>query len=210
MVKQGQGRPDFKRVSVRVPGRYSRLLLGVGDKLASAGGPLFALNLKRLSQGKPSIIPPPGARLHLLRVKWDKGRPWPEAINAAGSSNTPLIYRMGDQYPPEEGVGKEVIFLLNFPHGNDGWSMAIAWAEQSSLECTDPRQVFAIGEHHPNLHRKLGSNLMWVVATKHSSFACAHQACFVRWCGSEHWVDFARLDAFGGPTSWFAFCLPKS
>ncbi len=153
------------------------------------------------------LIPPPGARIHTIRVRFNKGRKWSEALNAAGP-NTPLDYnvrKVGDQYPPGEGVEEEEeIILLNFPRGGN-WSKAIAWAEQFGLERTDPREVFAIGEHYPTLHRELGLDPMYVVATKECFFVGVRLACRVWWGDSGRGARLCWLEVCGRSGDWFAF-----
>lgn len=152
------------------------------------------------------LIPPPGCRIHILSVPVIHDRDWQEAVNAAGP-NTPADYnvrKVGDQYPPEGVTGEEEFILLNCPSGGS-WDKAIAWAEQFGLERTAPRQVFAIGEHKPKLHRELGLNPMYVVATKECSFDGDQLACYVWWGGSEREVDLHWLSSCGHSHDWFAF-----
>lgn len=202
-----RARPALVRVSVRVPPEHQGLILDVGHKLAGAGGAVIASGIGRILRGELELLPPPGARLHTLRVYYHKGRDWPEAIDAAGP-NTPANYnvrQVGDQYPPEAGKWEEdEIILLNFPNGGS-WDQAIAWAEQFGLERTDPREVFAIGERHPNLHRELGLNPMWVVATKDCSFDGNRQACYVWWDDSKRKAHLICVEDFGNRHDWFAF-----
>lgn len=173
-------------------GTMGRVLDGIG-----AGLPITI--------GTP-IIPPPGGRFHILTVPVVRDRDWQEAVNAAGP-NTPAdynVHKVGDQYLPEGGSGKEELILLNFPSGGS-WDKAIAWAGQFGLERTVPRQVFAIGEHKPKLHEKLGLNPMYVVATEECSFDGNQRACYVWWLDSERGADLDWVSRFGSSLVWFAF-----
>jgi hypothetical protein len=44
--------------------------------------------------------------------------------------------------------------------------------------------VFAVGKQFPTLHRTLGLDPMYVVATTDCTFDGNHQACYVWWNGS--------------------------
>lgn len=169
--------------------------------LADLAGTFIAKNRARFS-------PPEGGRVHIVRIPVLLDRDWQEAINAAGP-DTPDIYdvsKVGDQYPPKSGTIKEVeIVLMNFgPNGGD-WHRAIAWANEYKLKRTDPRHVFAIGERNPHLHKELGSDYMYVVATGECAFGGGQRACRVWWDGSRrecllYWVKYC-----GSSADWFAF-----
>jgi len=157
-----------------------------------------------------TLTSPPGARLHIVRIRFKPDREWQEAINAAGP-NTPDNYnvrKVGDQYPPTgtEEIEEDLI-LLNFPNG-DGFDKARAWAQSKQLEDTVPREVFVIGEQHPKLHEELGQNPMYVVATKECTFGGYRCACDVWWLVSfrKAYLGWVRYFDYSGV--WFAFRKP--
>lgn len=163
--------------------------------------------LDTLKVDPTALTPPPGVRLHTVRIRFKPDREWQESINAAGP-NTPSDYnvrKVGDQYPPTgtEEIEEDLI-LLNFPNG-DGFDAALAWAKSKQLENTVPREVFAIGEQHPKLHEELGQNPMYVAATKECTFGGDRGACCVWWDGSERGVDLDWVSGFDNSSDWFAF-----
>ena len=153
------------------------------------------------------FTPPPGGRLHRLTVPVTLDRPWPEAVTAAdpNTSESSNIWEVGDLYPPT-GVGQreENLVLLNFSE-NGSWGKAIAWGKKNCLSPTVPRQVFAVGEHYPNLHRELGLDPMWLTGTTECSFDGSRQAADVWWSGAGRGAGLGWLSDFGSPHGWFAF-----
>lgn len=163
--------------------------------------------LDTLKVDSTALTPPPGARLHTVRIRFKPDREWQESINAAGP-NTPSDYnvrKVGDQYPPTgtEAIEEDLI-LLNFSNG-DGFDAALAWAKSKQLENTVPREVFAIGEQHPKLHKELGQNPMYVAATKECTFVGDRFACYVWWDDSEREADLSLVENFDSSNDWFAF-----
>lgn len=163
--------------------------------------------LDSLKTGTAGITLPQGARIHIVRVKVKLDRPWQEAVNAAGP-NTPDNYnvrKVGDQYPPTgiEEVEEDLV-MINYPKG-DGYDKALAWAQTQGLEHTVPREVFAIGEQHPNLHTELGLNPMYAVATTECSFGGGRRACCVWWVVSDRKAHLVWVGYFGSSGGWFVF-----
>ena len=164
--------------------------------------------LDDLKQGLGGLVPPPGARLHVVRARVKHGREWQEAVDAAGP-NTPSHYnvrKVADLYPPvnTEETEKNYV-LLNFPNG-DGYDKALAWAQSVGLKPTVPREVFAIGEHNPDLHQTLACNPMYVVATTECTFGGYRRACYVWWIGSKRGAHLDWVSDFGSSNDWFSFC----
>ncbi len=154
------------------------------------------------------ITPPQGARIHTLRLTVQMNRPWQEAIDAAGP-DTPADYnvrKVGDLYP---ATGTDAVegdyIILNFPAGNGNWDKALAWAQGAGLKNTVPREVFAVGEHNSSLHRTLGVDPMYVVATTDCSFVSGRNACYVWWHGSERKAYLNWISNFDNSNDWFLF-----
>ncbi|MCX6715450.1 MAG: hypothetical protein NT077_00335 [Candidatus Taylorbacteria bacterium] len=156
-----------------------------------------------------AITPPPGARIHMVRVRVKQDREWQEAVNAAGP-NTPDHYnvrKVADLYTPiGTGEAEENLVLLNYQSGGGSWGRALAWAESLGLKNTNPREVFAVGEKYPILHKTLALNPMYVVATTECSFVSSCQACCVWWDGARRdaclrWIG----DFIVSADVWFAF-----
>ena len=155
------------------------------------------------------IVAPQGARIHHnlhVRVKMD--REWQEVVNVAGP-NTPDHYnvrKVGNRsLPTGTDEVEEDLVLLNYPLGDGNWDKALAWAKTVNLNNTVPREVFAIGERHPNLHRELGCNTMYTVATTECSFGGSRQACCVWWDGSRRGAYLGWLGFFDDSFGWFVF-----
>ncbi len=159
---------------------------------------------------KPFYVftPPPGGRVHIVTVPVVQDRPWNEAVRAAGP-NTPDnydVWKVGDLYPATgAGIAQTKLVLVNFGPQGGSLAKAIAWAEQYNLKKTNPRQVFAIGEHKPQLHRELGMNPMYVVATEECSFEGDRQVCDVWWGDAEREVSLYWTGIVGSVDGWFAF-----
>ena len=154
----------------------------------------------------PILTPPPGARLHTFRIRFNPNREWQEAL-IAGGPQTPNDYnvrKVGDQYPPTgtEEIEEDII-LLNFLNG-DSFDKALAWAQSKQLENTVPREVFAIGEQHPKLHEGL-ENPMYIVATEGCVFGGDRCACYVWWIGLARGAYLNSVEIFVGRCAWFAF-----
>ena len=165
------------------------------------------LDTLKIDPSALTLTPPPGARLHTVRIRYKPDREWQEAINAAGP-NTPGDYnvrKVGDQYPPigTEEIEEDLI-LLNYPKG-DGFDAALAWAKSHQLENTAPREVFAIGEQHHKLHDVLGQNPMYLAATKECTFEGRRHACCVWWPDSERVAYLLWVRNFVDSSAWFAF-----
>ena len=154
------------------------------------------------------FVPPPGGRIHIVRVPVRLDREWQEAVNAAGP-DTPDSYnvrKVGDQYPPagNETVDAEVI-LMNFGPNGGSWDKAIAWAKQYPLKRTNPRHTFAVGEYKPQLHRELNMDPMYVVATEECTFVGYRDACLVWWGGSGRGASLRWVEGCEDSRAWFAF-----
>jgi hypothetical protein len=169
---------------------------------------LEAARLGRKLSLYPELVAPEGGRIHIVTVPVSSGRPWDEAVKSAGP-NTPSdynVWKVADQYPPTAGeVVNEENILVNFGPSGGSWNRAIAWAQTFGLKQTNPRRVFAIGEHKPNLHRELGMDPMYVVATQDCSFVGFRLACGVWWDGAERKADLNWVKDFDNANDWFAF-----
>ena len=192
-----------------------------GDLTTIGQGPELRMQILRLVRGDfvavvpgTNFAPPLGARLHTVRVKYDPSRPWQEAVNAAGP-NTPSDYnvrKVGELYLPtcgrnsaEEKLVEVELIMLNYLNGGGGWDKALAWGQTAGLKQTSPREVFAIGEQHPRLHKTLKVNPMYAVATTECSFDGRRQACRVWWCDSGRWAFLRWVSCFVGSDGWFVF-----
>jgi len=154
------------------------------------------------------IAPPQGARIHTLRLTVQLNRPWYEAIDAAGP-DTPAdyhVWKVGDLYP---ATGTDAVegdyILLNFPAGNGNWDKALAWAQGAGLKNTVPREVFAVGEHNSLLHRTLGVDPMFVVATTDCAFESRRSTCYVWWYGSSRVASLPWVSLLINSRVWFLF-----
>ena len=159
-----------------------------------------------------AIIPPQDARIKIVRVKFRQDRPWQQAVTAAGpnTGNNESVRVVGDQYPSTgtEEV-EENFILLNYPKGNGNWDRALGWGEGAGLKNTMPREVFAIGEHHPKLHEQFGLNPMCVVATTARTFNTVtfigRGVCSVWWRNSDRNVSLLGAAGLLQDCAWLVF-----
>ncbi|MFH1170473.1 MAG: hypothetical protein V1704_02850 [Candidatus Vogelbacteria bacterium] len=169
---------------------------------------LANLIVKKEKGVEAKLIPPPGGRLQIVRVPVDPQRDWQEAINVAGP-NTPASYnvrKVGNLYLPTAGAIKDTdMILMNFGPNRGSWNETLAWGKANNLKLTVPRQVFAIGEHHPQLHKELGMDPMYVVATTECTFGGSQQACDVWWGDAGREAGLYWVSDYGSASGWFAF-----
>jgi hypothetical protein len=152
-----------------------------------------------------------GARIHVLRrVCIQQDRDWQESINLA-ASNTPPNFDVRrpeisiQHQPVSKKIVEKDIVLLNYPNGDHRLDKASRWAQKTSLKPTNPREVFAIGEQYPTLHKTLGQNLMYVVAPMECSFGGDSCMCYVWWGGSDRRVSLSWINYLDYAGVWFAF-----
>lgn len=155
------------------------------------------------------FVAPEGGRIHELTIPVVLDEEWQAAITAGGP-DTPDNYnvrKVGDQYRPSgKGTKKSRMILVNFGPNGGSWDRAIAWAAQyPQLKRSVPRQVFAISKHKPDLHRELGFNPMYVVATTECSFEGCQQACYAWWFDALREAYLFWVSRFTDADGWFAF-----
>ena len=194
---------------------FTRKARKVERMLQSKGGslvdPTFAIGKVDeiiISTTVAELVSPPGGRIHIVRVPVRLDREWQEAINAAGpdTPNNYNVRKVGEQYLAiGTGTVETEIILMNFGPNGGSWDKAIAWANQNRLKRTNPRQVFAIGEHKPELHHELMMDYMYAVATDECAFGGDRSACGVWWDGSGRECGLGRVEDFGYSCGWFAF-----
>lgn len=188
--------------------KVERMLQGSGGSMVDPVLAIGKVDEIIVSATAAEFVPPPGGRVHIVRVPVRLDREWQEAVNAAGP-DTPDNYnvrKVGDQYPSMTGEAAETeIILMNFGPNGGTWDKAIAWSEQYRLKRTNPRHAFAIGEHKPQLHRELGFDYMYAVATEECAFEGDRDACSVWWFGSRREADLYWVGYCGFSSVWFAF-----
>jgi hypothetical protein len=190
---------------------------GVTRILWQKGAGTLALALDAIKLGRPiairpEFVVPEGWRTHVLdNVLVAQDEDWGLAINNAGP-NTPAdcnVRKVGHLYLPT-GTGTKNCRLLLVHNNCAGWNSALAWAKQyPQLKPTAPRHVFAVGEHHPKLNKKLKCDPMHAIATTECSFAGVRLTCRVWWVVTNRGARLHPVSdlAFGGV--WFVFlCLP--
>ena len=188
--------------------KVERMLQGKGGSLVDPTLAVVKVDEIIFSATAAELLPPPGGRIHIVRVPVQLDREWQEAINAAGP-DTPGNYnvlKVGDQYPSKgNGIIEAEIVLMNFGPNGGNWDKAIAWADQYRLKRTNPRHVFAIGEHKPHLHYELGFDYMYAVATEECSFGGRRGACSVWWSRSGRRASLGWIEVCGYSFDWLAF-----
>ncbi|MEK7194727.1 MAG: hypothetical protein AAB667_00510 [Patescibacteria group bacterium] len=156
----------------------------------------------------PKITAPVGGRIHILDgIPVVQDGDWDLAINNAGPNTGKDwdVRKVEHLYLPT-GTGLQSCRLLLLNNNGAGWQAALTWAKQyPQLKPTAPRHVFAIGETQPNLHKKLGMNPMYVVATTECSFEGNQRACGVWWDGAEREASLFWVSRFASSDDWFVF-----
>ena len=122
----------------------------------------------RLADFHYLLTPPPGGRIHVVRVPVDPSLRWKEAVEAAGpdTSDDHHVKKIGRLYTAIGGVIRdETIILVNIGPEGGSWGEIMGWARVNNLKLTHPRQVFAIGKYKPSLHKELGMKQILVMET---------------------------------------------
>lgn len=161
-------------------------------------------------RGKLIITPPAGGRIHIVSVSSvDESRPWDQAVRAAGPSTpeTYPVWRVGDQYPPQQFKGSQEVILVNFGRYISSENV-LAWGKEQKLRPASPRTCFAVAEHCSNLFYDLILEWMTIVSLVKCSFEDRQQVCGVSWgrSGCEanlYWFD--RFDHGWSGDCWFTF-----
>ena len=189
--------------------KVERMLQSKGGSLVDPTLAIGKVDEIIVSATAVELVPPSGGRIHIVRVPVRLDCEWQEAINAVGP-DTPDSYnvrKVGDQYPPagNMAIRETEVILMNFGPNGGNWDKAIAWAKQYHLKRTNPRHAFAIGEQKPQLHRELGFDYMYVVATEECTLDGCRDACYVWWSESRRGCFLSRVEDYGFSDGWFAF-----
>lgn len=186
---------------------------------------------------KIDLVPPPGGRIHIVRVPVDFNSDWQEAMEDAnivlrGSHRD--LRKISDCYPSSDrGISETKIVLLNFDikdNAEDNAERVKAWSQANvfiwaccinDLKLTEPRHIFAIAKHLPNLNDELRmeDGDMTVYATKDSIWDECRILCSVNWrrypkgClklgGLTRMARWLGLDGSAfWPSEWLAFAYP--
>ncbi|OGN34297.1 MAG: hypothetical protein A3I39_00985 [Candidatus Yanofskybacteria bacterium RIFCSPLOWO2_02_FULL_47_9b] len=188
----------------------SRWQKALDEKIGGFSTFLDAVRSGRRIVVESDLVVPEGGRIvELPGLRVNQGQEWQAAINAAGP-NTPENYnarKVGDLYlPTSTGIKKKDFVLLNFGPKGGSWERALAWGCQyPQLKRSVPRDVFAVGKAKPELHRELGMDPMYLVATTECAFDGGQRACGVWWGGAVREAGLYWVSDFGGACVWFLF-----
>jgi hypothetical protein len=164
-----------------------------------------------ITRGGKIITAPIDARIHGVLVQVQQDQEWLQAVQDAGpdTAEDHTIWEAGTFFLP---VGAEVVeeelILLNYPEKKGSWYKALAWSEQQGLESTVPREVFAVGDQHQNLHKELGCDAMYAIATTERTFGGHRRACSVLWYDKVRKAGCPRVSWFGEVFDCFVFRIP--
>lgn len=173
------------------------------------GNGAFATALRKvIEEHSMPVAAPKGGRIHAVRVPVDPTREWLEAVNAAGP-DTPAscsVRKVGHLYPPQAGtVTDREIILVNFGKPIPSGQYALDWAKPFGLRPENPRGVFAIGEHMPQLNIQLGMPYMAVVSLDVCSFEGGRRVPVAWWRDSRRGAYLYWFGSDWDGNDWFAF-----
>ncbi|MDD5068110.1 MAG: hypothetical protein PHS53_01945 [Candidatus Pacebacteria bacterium] len=171
----------------------------------------FARFLDGLKMGE--YVPPKGARIEVVRIRFKPDRQWQEAITKGGSNTAENfgVRKVGDQYSSIDTEEiEECLILLNCPKDDGNWDKALAWAEGAGLKRTVPCEVSAIGENHFRLHTKHEMAPVSVVATEcivgKEGLVKGDRLAFCVWLdASERKSSLFCVESLDDVYCWFAF-----
>ncbi|MEK7616323.1 MAG: hypothetical protein AAB420_03915 [Patescibacteria group bacterium] len=175
---------------------------------AMVQGKLYT-NRLQLAIGIGLVRAPEGGQIVFIpNVPVQPSRPWIEALEAAGPQTDQHfnVRKVGDLYKPKgSGLVTRDLVVLNWP--GHGLAEHLAWAKQyeALLTGTDPRTVFAAAEHNPQLHRKLGMDPAWLIATEECTFDGGAQLCYVFFDGDKRKSSLYWSSNVGLDDDWVAF-----
>lgn len=155
-----------------------------------------------------TLVPPPGGRIHIVRVPVDPGRDWHDAVSAVGPDTRKSwdVWKVGEQYPPQaETVAEEEVILGNFGKTIPNTKYALDWAKPYGLVPKGPRSVFAVAEHNPDLRRELQVSYMGIVSPVPCMFGGRHHVCHVWLDGVNRYAYLYWFERGLDDRCWFAF-----
>lgn len=156
------------------------------------------------------FVPPAGGDVKLLDAMVYPSREWQEAINAA-APETALeqdMRKVGSIFLQElKEPGRKEILLVNFGKKATD-TMAADWGENNGLRTVKPRELFAIGEHHPTLNADWKLHTLFIGSQEYRALHEFSVSPYLIYWGNSR---FACLGKFGVPCvkdCWFAFVSP--
>lgn len=158
-------------------------------------------------QAKASKI---GVRVHLIKINVDCTRPYNELVWAGGpqTDSGSFVFKVADKYQlSEKKITDEVIVLLNWASGYEGYQTTVEWGLSNGLRKTTPYELFAIGEQLPDINYEIGPNPMFIIETTGCTFGDYQDfVCSVWWYNLNRKSDLCLQSCFTGHLGgWFAF-----
>ena len=175
----------------------------------------------------PNLVPPVGGYIiYPLTVQVRYDQDWQKALTHAGPLTSPCrsssakkwegyVRDIGNLWPPTPTSVKKVeLILISNYTGNGDWSTACLWAHQFGLKKTVPREVFAIGENHPDLDEIILVDKLEIYAATDFSFqGYKRNICRICWARPDYlspsyrWVDCSTHMhlTLREKTEWIAF-----
>lgn len=149
-------------------------------------------------------------KTHVVSVQADESRAWDDVVHAAGpqTGRDWDVWKVGHLYAPVAGASGATrkLVLVNFESERHLWSEEVlTWADSQHMVPCSPRQVFAVGECCPTLHRHLAADVMAVVSLVPRRFEGRTLVPSVWWYGSLRQADLCWFDTRWYAYNWFAF-----
>jgi hypothetical protein len=155
------------------------------------------------------IRPPSWGRIHFVDdVPVRLYKDWHKSIKEARLKIGHFtVHEIGDLCPPI-GIDRSLVnfVLVNLIAGGS-CRQALDWAKRSHLLPASPRHVFALAKHRPILHRKLGTDHIYIVSPIKYNFG--NRAFVVSVHLPDRRVSWSVTDWFEEPDyaayTWIAF-----
>lgn len=193
------------------------VLLGKGTAQYESSFDLIADELATISRvpkapkKKPGITAPEGGHVRIVRIP-DQLDGWDAAISA-GFPDTPLHYdvrRVGNKYPYQPLIGSKEreIILVNFGKDISDTNEVLVWGKRNGLTPANPRSVWAIGIHKPELPMELKQRSLVIASLDEGALSIRGYVPCGLWSRGKREARLISFSVEWDSYAWFAFDVP--